>query len=182
MAAPERQGWAIYLTGLPSSGKTTLAHALGEILAGRGIRVQILDSDRMRRILTPDPTYSAAERDWFYEALAFIAGLLTQNGVHVIIAATAPRRAHRVAARSRIDRFAEVYLDCPIDVCRARDPKGLWARAATGEVTDLPGAGAPYEPPESAEASVDTGKLSPRGAARAVAEQLDRQGFFGDGS
>jgi len=171
-------GFAIWLTGLPSSGKTTLAHALSRLFSERGVVVQELDSDDLRRVLTPNPTYSAEERDWFYEVAAFLAGLLTDNGVNVLIAATASRRAHRQAARDRIVRFAEVYVDCSPEMCRARDPKGLWEQADKGEITTLPGAGVPYEPPQSPEVRVDTARLSVEEAADQIVCQLDEQGFF----
>jgi adenylylsulfate kinase len=173
-----RPGFAIYLTGLPSSGKTTLAQAIREILSQEGIYVQVIDSDEMRLILTPNPTYSSQERDWFYEALAFIAALLVNNGVNVIIAATAPLQAHRQAARARMDRFTEVHLSCSVEVCRVRDSKGLWERADAGEIRTLPGAGAPYEPPESPEISVNTGHLSAEAAATLVINQLKKKGFI----
>jgi len=173
-----RPGFAIYLTGLPASGKTTLAHALQARLSQRGIPVQILDSDRLRRILTPNPSYSSQERNWFYEVVAFIAALLASNGVNVIIAATAPRQAHRQAARARIDRFAEIYVNCSPEVCRARDPKGLWERADRGEIQTLPGAGAPYERPESPEVSVDSERLTVQEAAQQVMDRLKTQGFI----
>jgi adenylylsulfate kinase len=112
MPGPARAGFAIWLTGLPSSGKTALAHELSGLLGERGIAVQILDSDELRRRLTPNPDYSAEERDWFYDTITFLAELLTANGVHVVIAATACRRAFRQRARDRIARFAEVYVAC----------------------------------------------------------------------
>jgi adenylylsulfate kinase len=178
MSKKERPGFALYLTGLPASGKTTLARALQEMLCQQGISVQILDSDQMRRILTPNPSYSSQERNWFYDVVAFIAALLTNNGVNVVIAATAPLQAHRKAARARIDRFAEVYVHCPPEVCRARDPKGLWERADRGEIQTLPGAGAPYERPVSAEITVDSEHLSAQAAAQLVMGQLKKQGFI----
>jgi adenylylsulfate kinase len=173
-----RRGFAIWLTGLPSSGKTTLAHALVRLLHERGIAVQILDSDELRRRLTPNPTYSAEERDWFYDIITFLAELLTTNGVNVLIAATASRRAYRQAARERIPRFAEVYVECPPGVCRARDPKGLWERVDRAEITNLPGAGAPYEAPDAPEARVDTARYSAEAAARHTLRRLDAQGFL----
>jgi adenylylsulfate kinase len=179
MANKIRPGFAIWLTGLPSSGKTTLAKALSHFLMERGISVQVLDSDDLRRRLTPNPTYSSAERDWFYNVIIFLAGLLTDNGVNVLIAATAPRRAYRDAARSRIDRFAEVYVDCSSEVCRERDPKGLWKSADKGEITLLPGAGTAYEPPESPDIRVDTTCLSIEESAHRILQQLDQQDFFG---
>jgi adenylylsulfate kinase len=180
MPAGSYPGFAIYLTGLPSSGKTTLAHILREMFSQRGINVQLLDSDEMRSILTPNPTYSSRERDWFYEVLSFIAALLVNNGVNVIIAATAPSHIHRQAARLRVHRFAEVYVSCPIEVCRARDPKGLWKQSDAGEIKTLPGAGVPYETPESPEVSVNSGHLSAQEAAGMIFDQLKNKGFFQD--
>jgi adenylylsulfate kinase len=178
MPAAFRPGFAIWLTGLPSSGKTTLAHALRRLLNERGIAVQILDSDQLRRRLTPNPTYSAEERDWFYDIITFLAELLTTNGVNVLIAATAPRRAYRQAARERIARFAEIYVQCPPEICRARDPKGLWERADRGEITNLPGAGGLYEAPAAPESRVDTARHSAGEAARHILRRLDARGFL----
>jgi adenylylsulfate kinase len=173
-----RTGFAIWLTGLPSSGKTTLAHALSRLFSKRGLTAQILDSDELRRRLTPDPTYSDEERDWFYNIITFLAELLTNNGVNVLIAATASRRAYRQVARDRISRFAEVHVDCSPRVCRARDRKGLWERADRGEIANLPGAGAPYEAPEAPEARVDTAQYSAEAAARRILGHLEERGFL----
>jgi adenylylsulfate kinase len=173
-----KNGFAIWLTGLPSSGKTTLAFALGHLLLKRGILVQVLDSDALRKKVTPHPTYTRRERDAFYHLLGFLAGFLTECGINVLVSATAPRQAHRDAARQRISRFAEVYLACPGAVCRARDAKGLWARADRGEITNLPGAGAPYEAPERPEVCVDTARTPADKAARQVLKQLREQRLF----
>ena len=178
MPGPARAGFAMWLTGLPSSGKTTLAQALSGLLRERGIAVQILDSDELRRRLTLNPVYSAEERDWFYDIIAFLAELLTANGVNVVIAATASRQVYRQRARERIARFAEVYVACSPEVCRARDPKNLWERADRGEITNLPGSGAVYEAPRFPEASVDTDRISPQGAAREIISQLEERGFL----
>lgn len=178
MPGADQAGFAIWLTGLPSSGKTTLAYALGHLLLDRGIMVQVLDSDSLRRKITPHPTYSPEERDFFYGVVVSLAGFLTDGGINVLIAATASRRAYRQAARERIARFAEIYVDCPPPVCRARDPKGLWARADRGEITTLPGVGVPYEVPDSPEVRVDTARCSAEEAARQILGQLDERGFF----
>lgn len=171
-------GFAVWLTGLPSSGKTTLARVLSRLLAGRSLPTLVLDSDELRQQLTPKPTYSPEERDWFYGVVAWLAALLAENGMNVLIAATAPRRDYRQAARRRIVRFAEVYVECSPAVCRKRDPKGLWRRAAEGQIEGLPGADAPYEPPLSPEARVDTARTTPEEAAGRVLAQLDAQGFL----
>lgn len=168
-------GFAVWMTGLPSSGKTTLAKMLAKILFEQGVNVQILDSDDLREVLTPQPSYSQSERDWFYHVLVYITELLTQNGVNVVIAATGSLRRYRQEARDRLGRLVEVYLICPIEVCKQRDPKGLWKRVETGELTDLPGADATYEEPHSPEVQVDTQALSPQAGAQKVFEYLKKR-------
>ncbi len=170
-------GFAVWLTGLPSSGKTTLAHALERLFNDHGVHVQVLDSDELREIITPTPQYTSEERDWFYKVIVFLAELLTKNGVNVIIAATAPKRAYREDARRRIKRFVEVYLQCSPQVCRQRDRKGLWKRSDNGDITTLPGAGFAYEPPCSPELQVDTDTLDVLSAVERVCELLREKGF-----
>lgn len=167
-------GFAIWFTGLPAAGKTTLAQAVQRQLAVRGVSAILLDSDELRAILTPEPTYTDGERDWFYSALAGLAALLTRNGVNVLIAATAHRRAYRDAARAQIERFAEVYVACPAEVCRQRDPKGIYARAEKGQAARVPGLGRTFEPPLHAEISVNTGEHNPAEAAALVIGQLEQ--------
>jgi adenylylsulfate kinase len=178
MSIEIQPGFAIWLTGLPASGKTTLAYALRARLLRPGTAIQILDSDELRRQLTPKPTYSPQERDWFYGMIVFLAELLTRNGVNVLIAATAPRRAYREAARRRLARFAEVYVACSAEVCRARDPKGLWQQAEQGEITTLPGQGMVYEPPEAPQVQVDTTHLSVEATVDYILGQFQQQEFF----
>jgi nucleotide-binding universal stress UspA family protein len=112
--------------------------------------------------------------------VTFLTGLLTDNGVNILIAATAARRAYREAARARIARFAEAYVHCSPEECRVRDPKGLWARADRGEITNLPGRGVPYEAPDVPEARVDTARHSAEVAAHHILKQLDDRGFLAD--
>jgi adenylylsulfate kinase len=163
------RGWTIWLTGLPASGKTTLAHALRGKLRQYGVAAVVLDSDDLRRLVTPDPTYTSAERDWFYNRLIEMAAWLADAGDNVIISATGNRRAYRDAARARLaPGFAEVWARCPIRVCRARDMKGLYSRADAGQIVNLPGVNAVYEWPEAPEVVVDSDRLSAEEAADAV--------------
>jgi adenylylsulfate kinase len=172
-------GFVLWLTGLPSSGKTTLARLLCDLFHDeQGLKVQLLDSDTLRRVLTPDPAYTRAERDWFYDVLVFVAELLAGNGVNVIIAATGARRAYRDAARQRLRRFAEIHVDCPVEVCRQRDPKGLWRKVEEGSISRLPGADAAYEAPLNPEARVDTSQTDAQSAAQNILQQLAEGGFF----
>lgn len=166
-------GIVVWLTGLPASGKTTLGRALLPLLADRGFRALLVDSDDFRPVLIPEPTYSSAERDRFYEFLGFLASWLAGQGIDTVVAATAHRRLYREGVRRRVTCFAEVYVVCPAEVCRTRDPKGIYARAAQGNATRVPGLGVPYEAPEAPEATVDTTEFEPHEAAGVVMAQLD---------
>lgn len=169
----QKAGFAVWLTGLPGSGKTTLAQGLGDRLREGARPVQILDSDELRAVLTPEPTYSLEERDWFYRVVAFIAGLLTQNGVNVLIAATANRRRFRDYARQRIERFAEVYVACPLRICMQRDEKGIYEKALRGQSDTVPGLQVPYEPPAHPAARVDTDQTPPHQGVQQILKALD---------
>lgn len=171
-APPAAPGFALWLTGLPASGKSTLARALQSQLAARGIHTLILDSDELRAILTPQPSYSDAERDWFYGVLAHLAAWLTRNGINVLIAATANRRVYRQAAREQIERFAEIYVQCSLATCCQRDPKGIYAAANAGQAAHVPGIGSTFEPPLSPEVVVDTEQYEPAQAAALVLTHL----------
>jgi adenylylsulfate kinase len=142
-----RRGPVAWLTGLPASGKTTLARRLVARLRASGVAVALLDSDQLREAMGRRPGRGAAERDAFYLGLAGLAGLLSRQGLAVVVAATASRRLHRARARARCPGLIEVHLATPAETCARRDPKGLWAAARSGRVAGLPGAGAPYQPP-----------------------------------
>jgi adenylylsulfate kinase-like enzyme len=155
-AAPESSGPAgggtvVWVTGLPSSGKSTFARALRDRLAAGGRAAAVLDGDDVRAALSPAPGYDPSSRAAFYETLGNLAVLLAREAIVAIVAATAPRRTFRDRVRARTPRFVEVHVDVPAEVCEARDAKGLWARARAGEAPYLPGAGAAYEPPETPE-------------------------------
>jgi adenylylsulfate kinase len=143
-----RRGAVVFVTGLPSSGKSTLAGRLVARLREAGRPSVLLDGDEVRAALVPAPGYAPAERDAFYATLARLAALLARQGLVVAVAATANRRAHRAEARGLAPRFLEVLVDVPAEECARRDAKGLWAAARAGGATELPGAGAPYERPE----------------------------------
>ena len=147
----------VWITGLPSAGKSTLARALHARLADAGRAAVLLDGDVVRPILGARG-HDAAARDDFYARLAALAGHLAQQGVIVIVAATAHRRAYRVAARERAPRFVEVFVATPLAECERRDPKGLYAKARAGGAPDLPGVGVAFEPPADADVVADGGR------------------------
>jgi adenylylsulfate kinase len=173
------RGFAVWLTGLPSSGKSVAAAELSRLLARYGVFALILDSDELRPRLTPRPSYTEDERNWFYDIVVFLAELMTRNGVNVLIAATGSRQAYRDRARRQLRHFAEVHIDCPQQVCRSRDPKGLWRRAASGEIRTLPGAGTPYEAPVAPDLKVDTSTMTVEEAGRRIFDMLCQKEFFG---
>ncbi len=166
-----RQGFAIWLTGIPASGKSSITRELVKKLALRSVSVVVLESDEMRKILTPAPTYGQEERDAFYQSLAQIGGLITRSGVSVIFDATANKRAYREYARTLIPSFVEAYVTCPLDICMKRDPKGIYCRAAAGKISTVPGIQAAYEPPQNPDITLD-GRNPPEAAADAVIDIL----------
>ena len=176
MTAIPGEGFAVWFTGLPASGKSTLARGLQQRLASRGIATQLLDSDELRARLTPNATYSEAERDSFYDLIVFLASLLTRNGVNVLIAATGQKRAYRNAARAAIGHFCEVFVACPPQACRSRDPKALWQKAERGEIHHLPGVDAAYEAPLQAEVIVHNDQLAVEDAVTQVDSALAAHG------
>ncbi len=162
---------AIWLTGLPASGKSTIAAALKPKLEEFG-SAEVFESDAVRRILTPDPTYSDAERDLFYRSLALMGAKLVSHGVTVIFDATANRRAYRDFARSLIPRFIEVAVECPLELAMQRDYKGTYQRGQRGESSTVPGLQHPYEAPLNPEVRIDTMKLSAKEAAETILEYV----------
>jgi adenylylsulfate kinase len=155
--------WAIWITGLPGSGKSTVARAAVAELTAPGSAVVLLELDRMRAAVTPQPTYGAAEREIVYRSLVFAAHALTEAGVPVIIDATGHHRAWRDLARATIRSFAEVQIACPLHVARAREaarepgaaPRAIYA-GATAPGATVPGVNVPYEAALSPELTIDT--------------------------
>jgi adenylylsulfate kinase len=170
--------WVVWFTGRPGCGKTTVAQGAKSVLSERGIYVRILQLDEIRRAITPQPKYTEEERDVVYASLAYMAKLLFEEGVNVIVDATANRRRYRDLARFLVPRFAEVYVDAPLKVCAAREsvrraefaPKDIYKKAKSGAA--VPGVNVPYEEPLSPEITVDSEKMGPEESARFVAERI----------
>ena len=172
----ERNGHAggvIWLTGLSGSGKTTLAASVERALFEQGRQVWVLDGDSLRRGLCADLGFSPEDRKENVRRAGAVASLFAEAGLICIAALISPYRSERELAR-RIapkGRFLEVYLNAPLAVCERRDPKGLYARARTGELKDFTGISAPYEPPEKPDLELRTDLLS---AAECSAQLLAR--------
>jgi adenylylsulfate kinase len=176
-----RPAFAVWITGLPSAGKSTITRALTHELRRRGTDAVVLESDALRRVLTPSPTYSDEERDTFYGAMAYMGGLLAERGVPVIFDATANRRSYRAAARERIRNFVEVFVDCPLEACTTRDAKGIYRAGEQGRAATVPGTQALYEPPERADLVVSGFADTPETAAMAIVRMLARKHLIDDG-
>lgn len=152
------QGVTVWFTGLPSAGKTTLAHALAKRVADEGYeRVELLDGDIAREHLTRGLGFSREDRDENVRRIGWVASVLARNGVIVLASVISPYRAVRDEVREmHHGRFVEVHVATPLDVCAARDVKGLYAKAKAGELAGLTGVDDPYEPPLTPEVVVPT--------------------------
>jgi adenylylsulfate kinase len=173
-----QHGFAVWITGLPASGKSTVTTALKAQLAARGLDVAVLESDALRSAFTPHPRYDEEERDTFYRQMVFVGALLTRHGVPVIFDATANRRRYRDQARQEIPKFLEVYVDCPLETCIARDPKGIYRSAREGALTTVPGLQAAYEPPQNPDVIVRGDRDDPEAAAQQIIAKLAEKGYL----
>ena len=167
--------FAVWLTGLSGSGKSAIARELLEKLHAHGVPAAVLESDVLRTQLTPFPEYDEGERDFFYGALVALGAFVCGAGRAVVFDATANRRRYRDAARQAIVHFAEIHVDTPLEVCRARDPKGLYRNE---KISALPGVQAAYEPPLVPEVVVHGDHGTPAAAAEGIAAFLARRGWI----
>jgi len=149
-------GFTIWFTGLSGAGKSTLAEVIERRLKDQGRNVEILDGDIVRTHLSKGLGFSREDRDTNIKRIAFVCSLLTRNGVVCISAAIAPYREAREWARREIGDFVEVYLKCPIEVCRQRDVKGLYKLVDEGKIKNFTGVDDPYEEPENPELVIET--------------------------
>jgi adenylylsulfate kinase len=160
---PARRGATLWFTGLPSAGKSTIAHALAQDLNAAGERVQVLDGDEVRPHLSAGLGFSREDRDINVTRIGWVARMLASHGVIVLVPVIAPYAAARDAVRDDHGRlavpFAEVHVATPIEVAEVRDVKGLYARARSGDLQGLTGLDDPYEVPSQAELVVDTASV-----------------------
>ncbi|MEE9166093.1 MAG: adenylyl-sulfate kinase [Candidatus Neomarinimicrobiota bacterium] len=171
-------GVAVWLTGLSGAGKTTISIALKEKLETMGYRVQRLDGDVVRQKLTPDLTFTKEDRDKNIERVTFVANLLVQHGIIVLCAFISPYEQERRYARGGIGRFVEVFVKCPLEVCEARDVKGLYSKARRGEIKHFTGIDDPYEEPENPEITVNTSKLALRDEVDSIIHYIRQNDFI----
>ena len=173
-----QSAFAVWITGLPASGKSTVAAVLEARLAGLDVDVAVLESDALRKIFRSPAAYSQVDREYFYASLAFIGQVLTEHGVSVIIDATGNRRTYRDYARRRIPRFIEVFVDCPLEICIQRDPKGIYRRAREGQASDVPGLQTDYEAPEEPDVVIRGDQDDPEQAVHRILDVLTGRDFL----
>jgi len=174
------KGITVWFTGLPCSGKTTVAKIIEERLLNMNIRVQRLDGDVVRQSLTKDLGFSKEDRDKNIERITYVAEMLTKHGVVALVAFVSPYIQKRKEARERIKNFIEVFVNCPLGVCEERDVKGMYKKARKGEIKDFTGVDDPYEAPPHAEVVLHTDKETPEESADKVISHLVENGLLED--
>jgi adenylylsulfate kinase len=178
MARKAGEGFCIWLTGLPSAGKTTIARELVPKLRELGRFVELLDGDEIRKGLSADLGFDRKSRETHAGRVTFVAKVLARNGAIPIVALISPYRSSRARARADIGHFVEVYVNTPIEVCEQRDVKGLYKRARAGEVKEMTGVDDPYEPPESPDIIIETEHHNPAQSADRIISELVRLGWL----
>jgi adenylyl-sulfate kinase len=176
-----RSGFTLWLTGLSGAGKSTQAGALARRLRAEGIAVEVLDGDEVREHLSKGLSFSREDRDTNVRRIAYVAKLLTRNGVGVITAAISPYRATREDARRQIgEGFIEVYVNASLDTCIRRDVKGLYGKALAGEIASFTGVSDPYEAPTDPDVEVDTERETLDESVEHVLDALRERGLLAD--
>jgi sulfate adenylyltransferase len=175
-----KTGFCIWFTGLSGSGKSTTAEILTSLLLERGRQITLLDGDVVRTHLSKGLSFSREDRDVNILRIGYVAGEIARHGGSVITAAISPYISTRNEARKLVggEKFVEVFVDTPIEVCEQRDVKGLYARARRGQITGFTGVDDPYEPPVDPEITLDTVNYSPFENAMKIIEFLEEKGFL----
>jgi adenylylsulfate kinase len=173
-----QKGFTAWFTGLPCSGKTTVADVVAERLKEKGYRVERLDGDIVRKGLTSDLGFSKEDRDENIKRVTFVAKLLTRNGVAVLATFVSPYRARRAISREEIGEFIEIFTRSPVNVCIDRDIKGMYKKALAGEISNFTGVDDPYEEPEDPELILDTDKESIEESVGRVLDKLAELGYI----
>lgn len=174
-------GATVWLTGLPSAGKTTIAYELAGRLREEGHRVEVLDGDEVREFLSAGLGFSRADRDTNVRRIGYLAELLARNGVKALVPVIAPYADSREAVRGRHraggTAYLEVHVATPVEVCSVRDVKGLYAKQAAGEISGLTGVDDPYEEPESPDLRIASHTQTVQESAAALHALLTERGL-----
>jgi adenylylsulfate kinase len=174
----EQKGVTLWFTGLPCSGKSAIANRVAEILRGRNLKAERLDGDTVRKSLCRDLGFSREDRNENIRRVTFVAKLLTRNGVAVLTSFISPYREIRNEARCEIGNFIEIYVRCPLEVCMARDIKGMYQKAIRGEIKEFTGISDPYEEPLNPDLVLETDKESLDESASKVLDFLKKTGYL----
>src|SRR5438132_11450711 len=172
------KGFTIWFTGLSGAGKSTLSEVIEKRLRERGRNVEVLDGDIVRTHLSKGLGFSREDRDTNIKRIAFVCGLLTRHGVVAISAAIAPYQEARAWARAEIGNFVEIYVKCPLDVCRQRDVKGLYKLVDEGKIKNFTGVDDPYEEPEHPELVIETDKETVEESVSRIFAKLTELGYL----
>lgn len=175
-------GSVVWFTGLPCSGKSTLAHLLHENLKTAGVPSEIFDGDMVRQRLTKGLGFSKEDRLENVRRIAFVAQLLSRHGVIAIVAAISPYREARDEFRKDIENYIEIFVDCPLEVCQARDVKGMYKKARAGELQHFTGVSDPYEVPMTPDLVVKTALESQGDSLSQILQFLNGKGFVSVGA
>lgn len=171
-------GFTIWFTGLSGAGKSTLAEAVEQRLRDCGCNVEVLDGDIVRTHLSKGLGFSREDRNTNIKRIAFVCNLLTRNGVVCISAAISPYREAREWARKEIGNFVEVYVKCPIEVCRQRDVKGLYKLVDEGKIKGFTGVDDPYEEPEHPDLVIETDRETVNESVTHIFTRLKELGYL----
>ena len=173
------EGFVAWIEGIPCAGKTTLSRAVAARLRAAARKVEILDGDEVRHMFSPELGFSRKDREFHARRVSYVARMLARNGVAVLVAMITPYETSRQAARSTVgERFDEVWLRCPLEVCRSRDTKGLYRTSVPGGAVRVTGVDDPFEEPLNPDLIVDTASEPPERSAARILEHLAARGWL----
>jgi adenylylsulfate kinase len=175
-------GFTVWFTGLPCSGKSTVAEVVAADLRRRGRFVEMLDGDEIRTHLSADLGFSKEDRDKHIRRIGWLCKVLNRNGAVAVASFVSPYREIRDLNREEIGRFVEVFVDCPVEVCAKRDVKGMYERAMKGEIPNFTGVSDPYEEPLNPEAVVHTDRETAEESAARVIQSIEELGYASAGA
>ena len=179
LPAEGSKGFVAWIEGLPCSGKTTLSRAVADRLRAQGRKVEVLDGDEVRQMFSPELGFSRKDREFHARRVSYVARMLARNDAAVLVAMITPYETSRQAARATVGgRFTEIWLKCPVEVCRQRDPKGLYRGSAALKGTKLTGVDDPFEEPLNPDLIVDTATNSVEESTRRILDHLANVGFI----
>jgi adenylylsulfate kinase len=174
----KHQGFTVWFTGIPCCGKTTIADQVATLLKKKDYMVERLDGDVVRQGLTSDLGFSKKDRDENIRRATFLAKMLTRNNVVVLATFVSPYREQRRNARKEIERFVEVYVRCPVEICMKRDVKGMYRKALEGKIKHFTGVDDPYEEPEHPELIINTDTESVEESVKKVMHTIEELGYI----